>query len=129
MESSLPVVLATDTATHRSHAMKKTFQTAERRARAAAVELSFELEKQSRAAPDFEFRTDSRLSLTDSGLSLTIEDFSERFLRPAFVTLSRDIMYGITGIKVTTLVWFNGRYRAMPRSSAPLHSQSKEKSK
>jgi hypothetical protein len=46
---------------------------------------------------------------------MTLEEYAQRILRPAFIRESREFFFEETGIRVTSLVWYGGRYRAMPK--------------
>lgn len=46
---------------------------------------------------------------------MTLAEYTERILWAAAVMQARAVMYEQTGVRVTTLVWFGNRYRAMPQ--------------
>jgi hypothetical protein len=50
--------------------------------------------------------------------SLALREWGEKYLRPAFVDRARQFFFEETGVKTSTLVWFDGAYRAMPKCSS-----------
>jgi hypothetical protein len=48
-------------------------------------------------------------------LSITLDEFSERYFVPLYVECARRELEEWAHFKVTSLIWFNGSYRAAPK--------------